>query len=290
MGLTYRDVIARLEEAGLGEDAPFEAARLLERFCGVGPETLPLAKRTVFDSPALERAVEARCRRVPLGYVLGQVDFYRETYEVTPDTLIPRPDTEELVEAAIRRLPQGGRILDLCTGSGCVAVSILANRRDARGEAWEWNPGALAVAERNAARNGVADRLTFRLADVLEACSYERVEPCDLLVSNPPYLDASEMASLTPEVAREPAMALDGGADGLTFYRAIAAYGRGVLKPGGAMLFEIGWKQGDALRRLSRDMGYACSVLPDIEERDRVAVLVPVAAGDCTRPETEDGA
>jgi release factor glutamine methyltransferase len=211
-----------------------------------------------------------------LGYVLGQVGFWREIYEVTADTLIPRPDTEELVAAALERLRPGGRLLDLCTGSGCVAISILASCRGATGEAWEWNPGALAVARRNAARNGVEDRLALALRDVLDAKSYDGAEPVDLLVSNPPYLDASEMAELTPEVAQEPRMALDGGEDGLAFYRAILTHGRKLLRAGGTVLFEIGWRQGPGIRALAAELGYTCTVLPDIEGRDRVAVLEPL--------------
>ena len=164
-------VRAALERAKI-ENAAHEARLLCEAFQG----------------EALERAVERRITHEPLQYILGEWGFWRETYEVSPDCLVPRPDTEHLVERAISLLPTGARFLDLCTGSGCVAISTLCSRPDTTACALDLFPRTLALAERNALRNGVADRVTFQLADVLK--TPPSMGQFDAILSNPPYMRA----------------------------------------------------------------------------------------------------
>lgn len=222
------------------------------------------------DGARLSDLLQRRCGREPLQYLLGECWFYRERYEVTPDCLIPRADTEVLVDYAVHHLPHGARFLDLCTGSGCIAVSTLAARPDLTAAALDKSDAALAVAKRNAERIGVADRLTFLSGDAL---TYRPDAPFDALLSNPPYITGGEMQQLPPEVRCEPEMALYGGEDGLDFYRAFCKNPSFYIYKSGFCAFEIGCLQGEALCRLAEAAGMTCTILPDLGGRDRVAVL-----------------
>jgi release factor glutamine methyltransferase len=220
-----------------------------------------LERDRLYDSPALEEAVRRRLAREPLQYILGEWDFFGLPFTVSPHCLVPRPDTECLVEEAIRLIPKGGRFIDLCTGSGCIAVATLANRPDLQAAALELYPETLALAVKNAADNGVAPRFTPVEADLLQggAQALEGFAPVDAILSNPPYIPSSVIPTLAPEVRQEPAAALDGGEDGLVFYRAILRDYVRLLAPGGLILLEIGYDQGEALR------GLCAQYLPEAE-------------------------
>jgi release factor glutamine methyltransferase len=228
---------------------------------------------------ALSRAVSAREQRYPLQYLLGAWCFWRQEYEVSPDCLIPRPDTELLVEYAARHLPKNGRFIDLCTGSGCIAISLLCERPDLRGVAVDLFENTLALAQRNAHRNGIGvDRLTLLRADVLVGDFMSSLGAFDAIISNPPYITPAVIDTLAPELAFEPRAALDGGEDGLLFYRRMVTgqdY-RAALTDGGCFIFEIGYDQGDALHRLARTHGDACAICRDLGGQERMAVLTPV--------------
>ena len=252
-----RDIEQTLAATGI-ENAKWETSLLRERFTG----------------KALETAVRRRAAREPLQYILGEWDFWREKYEVNEHCLIPRPDTEILVEKAVNILPNGARFLDLCTGSGCVAISVLATRPDCNAVAVDLFEDTLALAARNAARNGVADRVRFCRADVLTASPADLGgAPFDAILSNPPYIPADVIPTLSPEVQREPRAALCGGADGLDFYRAIVKSWNGALKRGGFFLFEIGFDQANALRALAAENGMSVEVTRDYGGNDRVVLL-----------------
>ncbi len=199
------------------------------------------------------RFKELITRRVagwPVAYLLGTRDFYMLTFDVEPAVLVPRPDTETLVLEALTRLKPltAPDVLDLGTGSGCIAVCLAHQKKDARVIVTDISPDALAVAQRNAAKNGVADRMTFLLGDLFAPLA-ERT--FDLIASNPPYIAQGEFASLAADVRdHEPRIALDGGPDGLAFYRRIAAGVVPFLKPGGSLLLEVGYTQADAVRAL----------------------------------------
>ena len=252
--MNEREVRARLEQAGL-ENAAGEAALLCE----------------FFDGKARERALACRLAREPLQYILGQWWFYRECYEVSADCLIPRSDTEILVEEAIRLLPQNARFLDLCTGSGCVAISTLANRPDLSAIAVDFFEPTLALATRNAVRNGVEERISFVRADVLQAPQI--TERFDAILANPPYIPNAVVPTLQREVQREPAAALCGGNDGLDFHRSILKNWRTVLKKDGFLLLEIGYDQAQALTSLAAQCGLGCTVKKDLGGCDRVVLL-----------------
>lgn len=264
--MTLAALTARLREAGI-PDPETDASLLVRHFCGVSAAHLLAFREKDYESAALEAAVRARLSRTPLQYIIGEVGFFEESYKVTPAVLIPRSDTELLVEEAIARIPKGVRFGDLCTGSGCVAVSTLAHRPDLTGLAVELSPDALSVAMENADRNGVSDRLGFLRFDLLGG-KHPRLASLPVLVSNPPYIATPVLSSLSSEVAAEPRMALDGGEDGLVFYKTLLS-----LYSPSLFLFEIGYDQAEAVCALGRSRGYEPSVKRDAGGNDRVVIL-----------------
>lgn len=270
--MTYNEICMALANAEI-ENNRGEASMLICHFCGINKAELLLRHDEDFDSEELRAAVEKRCGRYPLQYILGYWDFCHETYRVTEDTLIPRQDTEKLVEMAAKLLPAGARFIDLCTGSGCVAISTLAARPDCRAVAVDLFEDTLAIARENAETNGVGDRLGFIARDVLAPEFMEELGKFDCIISNPPYIETRHMELLDEELAFEPEAALDGGDDGLDFYRAIiGSYGK-YLTEGGVMLFEIGCDQAKAVSVISGNSGFRCEVFKDYGGNDRVAYL-----------------
>ncbi|QRO00937.1 peptide chain release factor N(5)-glutamine methyltransferase [Archangium violaceum] len=216
--------------------------------------------------------IERRMAGEPTQYLTGVREFYNRPFKVDPRVLIPRPETELLVEAALHRLPKDapGTALDVCTGSGCLAISLAAERPQATVLATDLSPDACTLARENAQALGVAERVT-----VLQGDLYAPLPPdarFDVVVSNPPYIATGEIAGLSPEVRREPRMALDGGPDGLVLIRKVVQGARRVLKPGGLLAMEIGETQGDAVKALLQAAGYDdARVEKDLERRDRLA-------------------
>lgn len=218
----------------------------------------------------LAKWVERRRKREPVAYILGRKAFYDLDLRVTRDVLIPRPETEILVEEALRWLAArpDARVLDLCTGSGAVAIALARHAPRARVTATDISPAALAVARENAVRNGV-NAITWREGDLYEAVRGERF---DLVVANPPYVSAQEYAALEPNVREyEPMGALLADERGLAVLRRLCEGAVEVRNPGGALGVEIGAAQGDAVKRLMQDNGFsAVRVVPDLAGHDRV--------------------
>jgi len=212
--------------------------------------------------------VERRMAREPLSHLLGYRDFYKHRFVVSSDVLDPRPDTEDLVVAALD-VPFR-TVLDLGTGSGCILLSLLADRPEATGTGTDMSKAALAVAAQNVARLELETRATLLASDWFANVDGQ----FDLIVSNPPYIAASEMAGLQPEVRdHEPRMALTDEGDGLACYRIITAGAPGYLNPGGSLMLEIGPTQGAAVRGMMQAHGFADVVVkPDIDGRDRVVI------------------
>lgn len=242
---TLRAAQARLESAGV-PIADHDAAMLLAHVLG---EDMLMMKfnshRQVKgeDAAAFDALLARREKREPLQYILGETDFMGLTFAVSPHVLIPRPDTEILCEEAIRRLGKnGGKVLDIGTGSGALACSIKKHCENAQVTAVDVSAEALAVAKANAERNGVQVR--FLESDCFSAV---RGETFDMIVSNPPYISDAQMAELEPEVLSEPHLALRAANDGLAFYERISREAKEYLAPGGCLLFEIGWQQKDAV-------------------------------------------
>ena len=253
----------------------FEAVK--NRLCAAGIENASGEARMLceaLEGDALAAAVTRRCAHYPLQYILGKWYFYREEYEVNEHCLIPRSDTEILVDTAIHMLPNGARFMDICTGSGCIAVSTLKNRSDTTATAVDLFDNTLVLATKNAARNGVAERFTPLLADATAAPPAHLPRGgFDAILSNPPYIESTVVNGLQQEVQFEPRAALDGGADGLLFYRTILEKWRELLKENGIILFEIGYDQKEALCTLAAQYGYTCAVKKDFGGNDRVCIL-----------------
>ncbi|WNG35798.1 peptide chain release factor N(5)-glutamine methyltransferase [Archangium minus] len=238
----------------------------------------PMEKEELATFRAL---IERRMAGEPTQYLTGVREFYNRPFKVDPRVLIPRPETELLVEAALHQLPKDGpgTALDVCTGSGCIAISLAAERPQATVLATDLSPDACALARENAQALGVADRVT-----ILQGNLYAPLPPdarFDLVVSNPPYIASGEIPGLSAEVRREPHMALDGGPDGLVLIRKVIEGARRVLKPGGLLAMEIGETQGAALVALLQAAGFEnARVEKDLERRDRLAFgTQPVAVG-----------
>jgi release factor glutamine methyltransferase len=263
---------ARLRRAGV--EAPERDARLLLRWAS-GLDGAAFSARLgdpapVAEAQRFEQAVRARESRVPIAQITGFREFWGRSFRVTPDVLDPRPETETLIAHALRG-PPAERILDLGMGTGCMLLTLLAEWPLARGTGTDISPAALAVAAENARTLGVAKRAEFVLADWCAGLA----GPFDLVISNPPYIAAAEIAGLAPEVRlHEPRQALtplaDPG-DGLEAYRQIAPGLRPLLAPGGRVLLEIGPDRAAAVAGILAGSGMTvASVLPDFDGRDRV--------------------
>lgn len=198
---------------------------------------------------AYRAMVVRRGRREPLQHILGTQEFCGLEFEVSPDVLIPRHDTETLVEAALARMPIAGSVLDIGTGSGCIAVALAKNLSEAAVTAIDISAEALAVARRNADRNGVA--IEFLHGSLLDPVAGRCF---DLIVSNPPYIPSVDIEALDPEVRDfDPRRALDGGADGLDIYRLLIPAALARLNPAGWLLVEVGIGQAEAVGQLFRE-------------------------------------
>ena len=190
---------------------------------------------------------------VPVQYVLGECYFYGLPIKVASGCFIPRSDTELLVTEAIKLLPHGGQFADICTGSGCISKAIAANRPDVTGFSLDYYPKPLRCAEENLKEHTGVKVMRF---DALEPDDYNIIEGVDVIVCNPPYIPSEDIHFLDANVHFEPETALDGGEDGLRFYRAVTEYGGQKLKTGGAILFEAGINQSDDIEALLKAQGF----------------------------------
>jgi release factor glutamine methyltransferase len=178
-----------------------------------------------------------------------------------------------LVEYAVNNLCEGAKILDLCTGSGCIAISILAERKDICAVATDISEATLAVARENALKNDVSDRIVFVREDALCPSEVMSCAPFDAVISNPPYIPTEHINGLSPEVKKEPHRALDGGDDGLVFYRNITEKYGSLLSDEGFILYEIGYDQEEAIKQIAQKNGYYCEVADDVGKIPRMAYL-----------------
>ena len=263
--MTYTEICERLSRAGI-ENARWEAKILLEEICS------DFSEDRKYDSEQLQKAVDKRCARYPLQYIIGKWWFARCEFEVNENCLVPRPDTELIVELAQKHLPSSARFADLCTGSGCIAISILDLRPDTSACAVELYRETLAIAQRNAVKNNVSDRFVGVQGDVFSENTL-RGNSFSAIISNPPYIRSDVIKTLEKEVLNEPSVALDGGEDGLVFYRAIVDNFEKNLDKDGFCLFEIGYDQASELRDIARERGFSCEIYKDFGGNDRAALL-----------------
>lgn len=215
--------------------------------------------------------VNRRAKHEPVAYLVGYREFFSLDFRVTPEVLIPRPETETLVMEALgvlKTLPTS-TVLDLCTGSGCVAIAIAKNCPTAVLAATDFSAGAIAVATENAAHHKVSERVTFHTGDLFAAVPAE--SQFDVMVSNPPYIPSADIATLHADVQQyEPRLALDGGADGLDLIRRICADAKPHLKPGGWLMFEFTPEQAPAILALAQEHGYSdATIVKDTAHQPR---------------------
>ena len=252
----YADLFLDARRALLKQEGQFAANVARELVCAASGKTAEqvIADREIYASEEVceltESFVQRRLRGEPMPYILGQWDFYGMTLTVTPDVLIPRDDTVVVTELAIKKamyLEQNPRILDLCTGSGCIGLAIARRVKDARVTLGDVSAAALRVARRNVSQLKLTGRVNCVAMDALKPAQ-EFLGTYDLIVSNPPYVTTQEMETLDPSVRDfEPHLALDGGADGLDFYRAIIKNYSSALAPRGYLCFEFGMGQENAV-------------------------------------------
>lgn len=269
--MTYNKAVGLLLEAGI-ENADADAAILFEHYAGVARHTLPFRKEEDIDCEELLRALHRRISREPLQYILGEWEFCGLRFTLNSDCLCPRPDTELIVELALKDLPPQAHFCDIGTGSGAIAVSTAHYRKDTTAEAFDINENALSAAAHNAEINGVADRVKFTRADALSSDFLEG-KSFDAIISNPPYIPASVIPTLAPEVLLEPHRALDGGDDGLVFYRAITKKAKDALKTGGFVLYEVGIGQAEDVARIGKEHSFTAEIYPDLSGIDRAVLL-----------------
>ena len=240
-----------------GDEAKREAKLIIAHLLAIKPQQLLLHWRDEIDQQKLWQIIEQRQQHQPLQYILGEQEFMGLPFTVTQVVLIPRGDSERPVEAAIellRDMPQP-MIADICCGCGAYAVSLAYYLPQSRLMAVDISRDALAVAEINAERNGVASRIRFIEGDLLQPLA-EKLHFFDMIISNPPYVRTADISGLSQEVQQEPFRALDGGGDGLSFYRRLAAAAGPLLKDGGWLIIEHGYDQAEAVSRILKDSGW----------------------------------
>ncbi len=261
----YKKAQEILKENGI-EDFKSDAFFLIEGIYKIKRAEL-LSDKEV-DFKVLEKALERRIKGEPCAYITGETEFMGLPFKVNKNVLIPRQDTENLIEFLLERTEKGAEILDLCTGSGCIGISLKKYVENSAVTMVDVSEGAISVAKENALLN--KEDVTIVKDDVLNS-SYEYGK-YDLIVSNPPYIEEETIETLDKTVKEfEPRLALDGGKDGLVFYRKIAKDFKKYLKENGRLAFEIGFNQGEAVKEILEENGYLnIEVIKDYNNNNRI--------------------
>lgn len=279
--MTYRELYEygklRLAENEIAE-AALDARLLLEYICHTDRNELIVhgdRECSDLEEQFYRMTIDRRASHIPLQHITGEQEFMGLSFKVNEHTLIPRQDTEILVEEAMRHLSDGMRILDMCTGSGCILLSLLKYSNECEGIGIDISGKALAVARENASRlqidaSFLEGDLFAPLADFVSEKTTDRL--FDMIVSNPPYIETAVIDTLMPEVREhEPVLALDGMEDGLHFYRRIVAEAPAHMRKGAYLFFEIGCEQGEAVKALMQEGGFEqVEILKDYAGLDRV--------------------
>ena len=215
--------------------------------------------------------LKRRLNREPLQYILGKVSFFDVEILVKKNVLIPRFDTEVVCEKANELLKDGFRVADICCGSGCIGLS-LAKHKDIILDCFDISNDAISLTKENANNLGITNVNVYQ-RDVFSSNFLENCPKYDLIISNPPYIETKEIENLQEEVKNEPILALDGGEDGLLFYRRILELSSNMLNKDGYIIFEIGYNQGDAIKNICRMNDYSCVVFKDYGGNDRGCII-----------------
>lgn len=289
--MTYRELyeegMARLKAAEVKEEE-LTARLMLEYLCHTDRNYLLAHGDERVTGDIVEQytgMIDERAKHIPLQYITNEQEFMGLKYYVNQDVLIPRPDTECLVEEAMREIQDGMAVLDMCTGSGCIIISLIKYKNHIRAVATDISERALGVARHNSLEHGVTEQLRLVQSDLFENeeeirralrfltdAEQGQGDRFDFILSNPPYIRSDVIEGLDAEVKdHEPRIALDGTADGLYFYRKIVDQARAFLVPGGKIFLEIGYDQGDAVTEILKKNGYAdIQVTKDLAGLDRV--------------------
>ncbi len=269
--MTYLSLIKAFTE--LGSSAPsHEAAELICALTGKSREWCILNKDEELPK-SVDDALQKRISGIPLQYITGEAWFFGNRFKVSPDCLIPQPDTEHLVMLALKYVNNSSDILDLCTGSGCIAISILKENTTAKAQAVDISIAALDIAKTNAELHGVTDRIQFLHTDVLNTDLQTLCAEAGIIVSNPPYINTDVIPTLSAEVQHEPTIALDGGADGMIFYRHFLGELAKYMRPDAVMLLEIGYDQASRIDELCQKHNLTCQFHKDFGGNIRVAEI-----------------
>jgi release factor glutamine methyltransferase len=244
---------------------------------GISKEEMLTYPEKIIDKNTVakfKRFIEIRAKNMPVKYITNSCEFMSLDFYVDTNVLIPRADTEILVETAINEIKEKGltKVLDICTGSGCIAVSIAKHcENELEITATDISPAAISIAKKNADKNGVSGNVTFKLNDALSQLP-ELEGKFDIIISNPPYIKTEDINNLSQDIKKyEPIRALDGGADGLGFYRPIASEAVKLLNPGGKSMLEIGFDQGSEVAEILKERGFSdIEIIKDLGGNDRV--------------------
>lgn len=272
-GITVAKAL-REATARLGTDwARDEAEMLMAHALAVSRSAMLLVHMRDPIPAGFAALLERRLAHEPIAYITGETEFFGRTFKVSPDVLIPRGDSEAVLLAALEAAPEARRILDCGTGSGCLLLSLLAERPDACGIGIDHSPAALAVAAENAEALGLGGRAELREADWTHPGWAADLGRFDLVIANPPYVE--DEAELDASVRdHEPHGALFAGPEGLDAYRVLIPQLADLLTPAGIAVLEIGWRQGEAVAEIAADAGFTCTLRHDLAGRPRALIVV----------------
>ena len=267
--MTLQEIIDKLTSFGV-ENPREEALLIIEEITKLSRAKIMLEPQKSYTESGIFEILEKRREHIPLQYVLGKWEFMGKEFFVSPDCLIPRPDTEILVEKALTFLKTGDHVADLCTGSGCIGISLAFYKSGIDLTLMDISSGALNIARKNAEAHGV--KAEFILGDITKDLPNKKF---DLIISNPPYISTSDIENLSPEVKKEPHLALDGGDDGLDLVRFLINDAVNYLNDGGKMIVEFGYDQESQIRALLEAKEGICGfeILYDYGKNPRAFII-----------------
>ncbi len=276
MSILLRKISKKLKDNGI-EDSAFEAEIIISHFSGIPQSKALFSDESEFSEQVLsdiDNAVKKRISGTPVQYIIGQWDFYESTFSVGDGVLIPRPETELLCEyvISVAKSQKGSVIYDLCSGSGCIGISVKKAVPDSELILVEKSEKAFSYLKENVRNILNGSEISAVNGDIFDYDSFGNYPMADIIVSNPPYIRSDEIQTLQKEVLREPSMALDGGEDGLVFYRYIISYWKSKLKDKGILAFECGENQAVDISEIFTENGFDCEIRQDYNHINRFVI------------------
>lgn len=256
-------------------DSDREGLEIIEYVSGIEIKEIIFRYNESVTNEVVNKAkdvLKKRKNRLPLAYITGKAVFFGYEFKVSKDVLIPRSDTEFLCECTLNIIKDGDSVADICTGTGCIGIT-LCKQKNIYADLFDISKKALEIAKDNVNNHGLNNRIKLYNRDVFSDDFFVGCEEYNLIISNPPYIQTSVIESLQEEVKNEPRIALDGGEDGLDFYRRIIDLSINMVKSGGHILFEIGYDEGEKLRELCESKNLKCEIKKDYSKNDRVCII-----------------